>query len=490
MSAKSIFKNTAYMYTGEIISKIFQFIFIILLTRYLGAEGYGKISFAISLGWIIVMFSDAGINNIMMREMALNTKKIIHHTKHALSLKILFGAVITSAVVIVMYVAGISWERTIIVTIICISFVIDSISQLFRTALISIKHMEYEAVLKIVFNLSKLILISLIWFANTDIITVSAIYLASSVMTILLAITFFYRKIGKLSMAIDKKYSIWMLKESIPLLFGSLFGMLLINIDILMLTWLKGDYITGIYSAPSRLIITGFVLTEIMIASTYPYLVNYYHKKKKHLIRLCQIMTSLSLIAFMPIVLVGIMFAERILRFVFGNEFVAGSAVLSIFSLVLFIYHFVVLYNALFIIAYRVKLVSLIALSATIFNIFMNYFLILKYGHIGAAVATLLSYGFYAIAEYAIFSSIVIRIRFLSRIFRSAMALLLLIITAYFLQELHLFWIALIIVPLYAFFILLFRIISLQDIALLLHAAKLDNISNRIRQFSSKFGTE
>ena len=54
-SIKKINRNTLVLFSGEVVSKVLTLIVVILIARYLGAEGYGAFSFALSFVTILYL---------------------------------------------------------------------------------------------------------------------------------------------------------------------------------------------------------------------------------------------------------------------------------------------------------------------------------------------------------------------------------------------------------------------------------------------------
>lgn len=57
-SIKKINRNTLVLFGGEVVSKVLTLIVVILIARYLGAEGYGAFSFVT----ILAIVSDFGFH--------------------------------------------------------------------------------------------------------------------------------------------------------------------------------------------------------------------------------------------------------------------------------------------------------------------------------------------------------------------------------------------------------------------------------------------
>ena len=65
-----IIKNTGLLLFSDIITKILGFFYIMYIARYLGAEGFGVLSFALAFTGIFSMFIDLGMHQLIIREVA------------------------------------------------------------------------------------------------------------------------------------------------------------------------------------------------------------------------------------------------------------------------------------------------------------------------------------------------------------------------------------------------------------------------------------
>jgi len=83
-SAATISKNAAYLAVAELVSKLLQFFIIVYAARMLGAADYGKFSFALAFSMIIIVFFDAGIYTLLVREISKGMDRKISCQYHCL----------------------------------------------------------------------------------------------------------------------------------------------------------------------------------------------------------------------------------------------------------------------------------------------------------------------------------------------------------------------------------------------------------------------
>jgi O-antigen/teichoic acid export membrane protein len=334
--------------------------------------------------------------------------------------------------------------------------------------------------MKIIYGASKLIFLFVLIAINANLIFASTAYLLSSILTLIFSLIILRRKIGKILPEFDKKYSLSVLKESYPLVYWFFFVMLLSNLDVIFLSWLKGDYITGIYSAPSRFMINGFILAEMIIVAAYPHFVEHYKKDQKRFVRVIQTLTSAFFIVVLPISAISMIFNKGIITIVFGSDFTEGSSVFGIFSLILFLYYFIVLYGGLFIIARRIKMLTLIAIFVTAVQIITTYFMILKFSFNGAAYATLLSYLLFAVLAHVSFKKYSVHINIEKLILKIIPVFLLLLITLYLFRTKPVT--ALILIPTYFILLIIFKVVDRENVFLFFDSINLTKMARMFKQ--------
>ena len=69
-TVQRIAKNSLFLLASNIISKILGFFYVMYIARYLGAEGFGILSFALAFTGIFSVFSDLGLGSLTVREVA------------------------------------------------------------------------------------------------------------------------------------------------------------------------------------------------------------------------------------------------------------------------------------------------------------------------------------------------------------------------------------------------------------------------------------
>ncbi|NJO63760.1 MAG: flippase [Richelia sp. RM2_1_2] len=178
---------------------------------------------------------------------------------------------------------------------------------------------------------------------------------------------------------------------------GSIFAIIYLKVDLIMLRWLSGAEEVGIYSVAVKLSEVWYFLPTAIIASLFPKLIQLRESDLNHYRRrLQQVFDLLFTLAFIVAIAITI-FAQPLISLAFGKEYLDSVAILNVH-----------IWSGLFIFMRAAFSKWILIENAIIFslitqglgglsNIILNLVLIPKLGGYGAAIATFLSY---AIASY------------------------------------------------------------------------------------------
>ncbi|MDP3901436.1 MAG: oligosaccharide flippase family protein, partial [bacterium] len=70
--AQTIAKNTFWLFSGQIVSRLLRAAIVIYAARVLGAASWGAFSYALGIAAFLTIFSDIGINALITKEASRN----------------------------------------------------------------------------------------------------------------------------------------------------------------------------------------------------------------------------------------------------------------------------------------------------------------------------------------------------------------------------------------------------------------------------------
>jgi O-antigen/teichoic acid export membrane protein len=185
-----------------------------------------------------------------------------------------------------------------------------------------------------------------------------------------------------------------LLKDSWPLIFSSLMIMIYLRIDQIMLGNMAGSQALGIYSAAVRISEAWFFIPIAICSSVFPAVMKAMSSSEElyyeHLQKLYNLMVVITYLIAIPVTF----FSGEIINVLFASGYAPAGPLLTI---LIWTGLFTSLGAArnIFIISKNWTRINLISTSlGCITNILLNYFLIPRYGAMGAVIATFISYWF------------------------------------------------------------------------------------------------
>jgi O-antigen/teichoic acid export membrane protein len=183
------------------------------------------------------------------------------------------------------------------------------------------------------------------------------------------------------------------LQSAWPILFAGLFVAINTRVDQLILYRLKGDAEVGAYSAAVKFT---ELLSFIPVAFTtviFPFMCDSYNSSKEKFVFVYRRSFKYMAIIIIPVAIGTSILAEPIVNLVYGTKFHGSATILAVLIWSqIFVFMGCVNGNMLIIMNLQKILFSL-TLVAAVTNILLNLWLIPTYSGLGAAIATVISYG-------------------------------------------------------------------------------------------------
>ncbi len=387
------FRNTGWMLFAKIISMAISFVVTAYVARNLGPLNYGQLSYAASFVAIFSFIAGLGIDHVLYRELISNPEKKKEFLGSAIFIKFFSGIVAMVLTVSFGFYFGQDDVSKILIYILSGTFIFNSlqiISYEFQAQVKSKIPSIISIIVTIILNILKVLVI----FLGGGVIYLVALSLFESIMYTIFY-WFAYEKIlGEkvTNLIFDKKVAITLLNDSWPLIFTSAFALIYARIDQILIKHMMGAEAVGIYNSAVVIAEVWYFLPTIIIASLWPAILNtkklseeIYHK------RLIKLATFLIVIAISVSIIVTFI-APFIIKIIFGSAFIGASIILKIYVWACIGTFLICLINYYFVAENNKKGLVFITFIPMVINIILNLLWIPKYGIVGSAYATLISY--------------------------------------------------------------------------------------------------
>ena len=390
-NARLIVKNTSVLVLGEIISRLLSFFLIILIARYLGEVGLGKYSFAFAFVGIFSILSDFGTNVYMTREVSKDRSLAKEYLGKVFVFRMLAGAIAALLPAIIILFTSQTLEIKLAILLAAIGMFAYYIAFPLRAIVNAYEMQSYQSYYITSERIIAFVLGVFVLYNGYGLLALLIVLVLSNASSLVILYGLISKKIVKLQPQIDIKFLKSLLKKSLPFWFTAVFMTIYFKIGTVMLSFLKDYAATGWYNASYKIIDALSFIPFVIITAIFPAMSKFYKKSDVLLRVLFEKSFYYLLLLALPLGIGTTLLADRIILFVYKQNFINSVAVLQIliWALVFIFVNYLMGYllNSID----KQKLFTLTTGLSAALNIILNFILIPKYSFIGAAAATVAS---------------------------------------------------------------------------------------------------
>jgi len=383
---QTFIKNTAWLFVGEVLGRLLKLAIVIFATRKLGVEGWGVFSYAMAYVSIFFILGDFGINTFITKEMSKDNSSKYKYLPTAIIIRLfLLGLFFLTAVLIAPNVGKIDLSLG-LVLVFAVFSVSESIREFAMSVNRSLQKMEVEGFSKILISLSITVIGIFLLIKNADPISLGIAYMVGSIISTFYILWSIRKELRGLKWSFSKENYKTIYSFSWPIVIMGFFGFLF-SLDSIMLGQMKSASEVGLYAMGQRVIALTSIIPGFIASSLLPILSKYENEKEKSGKIFEKIMTIVLAVG-IPLTVGGVFFSKEIVMLVFGSDYLAGGPVLQVLMIsILATFPNVLLINLIF--SKNLQKLFIAATSlGVLLNIGLNFWLIPKYGAVGAAAST------------------------------------------------------------------------------------------------------
>ena len=394
---RKYFANTSWLLVERFIRMVVSLFVGIYVTRFLGPERFGILSYVLSFVLLFSPLLHLGHREIIVLDLIKSPEKRDLILGSAILLRLGGAVLLVGGVSVGIQFVENDQQTLLMIGIISVGIMFQSwelVDYYFQSQVQSKYTVWAQTIQLIVVSLCKLALIfwqaSLFWF----VIVFSIEYV---ILAILYLIMYIWRVGWFPIRRCNLKYTQKLLKNSLPLLFSTIAIMIYMKIDQIMLKELVGPASVGIYSAAVKLCEAWYQFPVLVAGSYYPAIIGAKVNNSELYNSYLQKLYSFLVWGAIAIAIPTTLFSDWIIHNLYGNEFAKSVVILQIYAWASVFVFMGVANHKWLLIENCQKYILLTTLLGMVINIVCNIILIPLYGASGAAVASLISYG---IASY------------------------------------------------------------------------------------------
>lgn len=388
---KSILKQTSLLFFAQTLTRFISFFYIIYLARTLGVSDFGSYTVALAYFSIISSVADFGFNRFLIREVARDRSQASQLFWNIVALRLTLTAVLFAVFSIALYLLDSDKMRVSLILLATIALLPQAIALTFDAIFIARQKLQFSAIALFV---SSLATVSAGFFLVRNGFGSTGAVIALIVGQVIYAtvlISFLYWHQGFFLSAINLSIIKKVIIGSLPYGLLGILGLLYFRIDTLLLSYIKGNFETGIYGAAYKFLEAAIFIPSAFSSALFPVLARTHESSpidlRKLYFKALQIMLGLGLLVLLGYVLI----LPVIIKILLPNYLSSIQAIMILSLSIPFMFIQVPAVTVLLSTDKYLKPVLKLSILSLIFNIGANLIFIPKFGFVAASWVTVTS---------------------------------------------------------------------------------------------------
>lgn len=402
---KKIIHNIGWLSAERILNMTISFFVGIYVIRYLGAENFGKLSYSISFVALFTAISKLGLDQIVIRNLVKEKNTTLEVLGTAFILKFIGSLLAIGLTFVSIQYATNDIEIYKMTIIIALGLIFSSFgvldlwyqSQVLSKPIAIARSIQFiiSSIAKIIFIILKFPVIAFAYLLLTD----------SIIRAIAIIIVYTQSNQSIFRWKIKKSSAINLLKDSWLLVMSNVMVTIYMKMDQVMLGNMSSTQEVGNYAAAVRFSEVCYFIPMIICSSVFPSIIKAKQRSLREYIAKIQKLYDFMILLSLFIAVFITFTSDLLIIKMLGSEYsVAGKILIVHIWSGIFIF-LGVARDKWLIAENAVSIHFATQLFGALTNVLLNLIFIPKYGAIGAAISTLISYGIFAYLSCFIFPS-------------------------------------------------------------------------------------
>ncbi len=391
-------------FIGITLAAAFNYGMRMYLARQLTTSEYGLVFAAISLIFFVFIFMILGLNVAFVKFLSeyrakKNNYLIKQVTYHTLILQTISAAFFT----VLLYISS-DWlaenyfheaQAGIILKLLALALFLLIFDDWVKRIFHGYQRMDLFSVHEALKHAMMLGFVFLFFYWGYGILSVIYAYIVSILLISVIMFPFAGNLLPKIKrrFSLSKPFAKKLLIFSLPILLMIFAESVMHYMDTLILTYFRPLSTVGIYNAVLPTAALFFFFSRAILLVMTPLSAELWAKKAKRSLRIGLVnIYKYFFVLITPLILTVFIFAETLLRLLFGEEYTAGAWPLRIILIGVLFFSITKINSSVLTGIGKPKIVAKIFILAAGLNLILNFALIPKFGMLGAATATSISY--------------------------------------------------------------------------------------------------
>jgi O-antigen/teichoic acid export membrane protein len=396
-AVKRVAKNSLLPMGLQLLNRIIDFAFAMLMYRILAPTLAGRFDFAVAfIGYfdILVRF---GLGTLLTREVAkdrthanryLNVVTILRGLLWIVSLPLMTLAILFY----ILFSGGMTPDIVLAIALFAVGLFFSNLADGFSAVFYAYEKMEYPAAISTVTALTRVSLGVLVLLVGWGIVGLAGVSIAANVVSATILGALMVRHCFRPRMEWDAQAGKWMLSTSFPLMINLFLATAFFRIDVLLLKPMQGDAAVGYYGAAYRYLNGLNIIPAYFTQAIFPLMSRYAASARDSLLRAYVLSLRLLLLIAMPIAAGTPFIARELILLLAGSKFLPDSMIALQLIIWFLPFSFINSVTQYVLIAIdQQRFLTKAFLIGVAFNVVANAIAIPLFSYKGAAVVTVFS---------------------------------------------------------------------------------------------------
>ncbi len=376
-TGKTIAKNASVLMVSQLITWSLTLTLMVFLPRALGATAMGQYHLANSIWAIAGVFAIFGMDMFLTKEASRHPNNISDTFGVILVFRAFIFTLSFGFVALYVQFAGYEAETVRVIFIIGLAGFFVLFSGICRAALQGIERMEFISLADIIGKAFMTVGGLTALFLGQGIVVIGFIVIGASVVNLLIQ-GYFLNRVRPIQFRFSWQVTKQVMQESFPYFLVSVFAVIYVQIDIVVISLLVNEEVVGWYGVADIVSGTLMFVPVIFITAVFPALTRLHASEDESNMQGKLMSKSFDLLVLLsiPIGLGVMILASPIVVLLFGEEFINSGPILSVIGVVLILMYQNILLGRFIISIDRQKIFTVIMAVATVATLPLDLLLV------------------------------------------------------------------------------------------------------------------
>jgi O-antigen/teichoic acid export membrane protein len=332
-NVRRVAKNFVALTLSQIVGMGVGLVLVILITRFLGSDNYGKLGTAWAIGAVLTIFAPLGLDQLMVREVARDKTVAAKYLGNVLVLESLLAIPCMGLIALAAWIMRLPADSAEVLYIAGGYYILISLGNDIKNVFQAYEQMEYIAVLTIVRSVITLVLGAAVLLLGYGIVAVVWAYFAGAVLDVVVTLFVSMKRFVKPRLEIDLVFWKQKVIQALPFAVLALVTATYSQVDVIILRVVQNENAVGWYRAATTLAYTFGLLPSILSSTIFPVLSRFHVSSKEALKFTVQKSAKYLLVLGFPIATGIAMLAGPIMALFYPADFSPAIPALRILAI-------------------------------------------------------------------------------------------------------------------------------------------------------------